>query len=599
MGRVAFVGASMEDSLTKAGSRPATDRWPESTELMTLSAQSAPPLAMVDAVEPIWLKSYPPGVPATIDPDRYASLHAMLIDSCRRYAARPAFESLSARMSYAEWDRDSRAFAAFLREIAGCRAGDRVAIMLPNMLAYPVAFLGTLRAGLIAVNVNPLYTPRELKEQLADCGASAIVIMENFAHKLEAVIGDTAIRHVVVARLGDFVPTLKRWAFNFANSYIERNVPAWRFDHFTMLQDACSRPPSAHYADAETKGDAVALLQYTGGTTGVPKGAMLTHRNLIANTWQCLTWTGGDKEAAEQRVLTPLPLYHIYSLTANLLSFATVGALNVLVIDPRNLDRLIRAMRDARPTVMTGVNTLYNALVHRDDFAALDFSALKVALGGGAAVQGEVAQRWRAITGMDVTEGYGLTEASPVVCINPVRGQRLGTVGPPLPSTEITIRDDHGGVLPVGDHGEVWVRGPQVMKGYWQRPNETAAVLTADGWLRTGDIGMLDADGYLKLLDRKKDMIIVSGFKVFPNEVEDVAMQHPGVLEAAVIGVPDERTGQAVKLFVVKRDAALTEAALRAFLRERLVNYKAPHLITFRAALPKSNIGKILRKELH
>ena len=603
MGRVALAGASMEDLLTKAGNCPASDGWPEGTDLMTLSAPSAPPLAMADRlaepVEAIWLKSYPAGVPAQIDADRYASLHAMLLESCRHNAARPAFESLSARMSYAEWDRDSRAFAGFLREVAGCRAGDRVAIMLPNMLAYPVAFLGTLRAGLIAVNVNPLYTPRELKEQLADCGANVIVIMENFAHKLEAAIGDTAIRHVVVARLGDFVPTLKRWAFNFANSYIERNVPAWRFDTFTMLQDACSREPGPHYADAETRGDAVALLQYTGGTTGAPKGAMLTHRNLIANTLQCLAWTGADKEGAEQRALTPLPLYHIYSLTANLLSFAAVGALNILVIDPRNLDRLIRTMRDTRPTVMSGVNTLYNALVHRDDFAALDFGELKVALGGGAAVQGEVAQRWRAITGIDVTEGYGLTEASPVVCINPVQGQRRGTVGPPVPSTEVTIRDDHGAMLPVGGHGEVWVRGPQVMLGYWRRPEETAAVLTADGWLRTGDIGELDAQGYLKLLDRKKDMIIVSGFKVFPNEVEEVATQHPDVLEAAVIGVPDERTGQAVKLFVVKNGAALTEADLRAFLRERLVNYKVPHTIVFRDSLPKSNIGKILRKELH
>jgi len=599
MGRVALAWASMEELLTKAGSCPAPEGWPESTDLMTLPAPSAPPLAMTDPVDPIWLKSYPAGVPAQIDADRYPSLHAMLLDSCRRNAARPAFESLSARMTYAEWDHDSRAFAGFLREVAGCAVGERVAIMLPNMLAYPVALLGTLRAGLIAVNVNPLYTPRELKEQLADCGASVIVIMENFAHKLEAVIGDTAIRHVVVARLGDFVPTLKRWAFNFANSYIERNVPAWRFDYFTMLQDACTREPSLDYADAETDRDAVALLQYTGGTTGVPKGAMLTHRNLIANTLQCLAWTGAEKDGPKQRVLTPLPLYHIYSLTANLLSFAEVGGLNILVIDPRNLDRLIRTMRDVRPTVMSGVNTLYNALVHREDFVALDFGELKVALGGGAAVQSEVAQRWRTITGIDVTEGYGLTEASPVVCINPVQGQKRGTVGPPVPSTEITIRDDHGVVLPVGDHGEVWVRGPQVMRGYWRRPDETAAVLTADGWLKTGDIGMLDAQGYLKLLDRKKDMVIVSGFKVFPNEVEDIAAQHPNVREAAVIGVPDERTGQAVKLFVVKGDAALTDGDLRAFLRERLVNYKVPHVIVFRDALPKSNIGKILRKELH
>jgi long-chain acyl-CoA synthetase len=566
---------------------------------MTLITGGAPPVAAAGTVDSIWLASYPAGVPKTIDPDRFPSLHAMLLESCDQHAGRPAFESLSARMSYAEWERHSRAFAAFLVEEAKCRVGDRVAIMLPNMLAYPVAFLGTLRAGLIAVNVNPLYTPRELKEQLVDAGADVIVIMENFAHKLETVIAETKIRHVVVARLGDFVPTLKRWAFNFANSYIEHAVPDWHFDTFTMLQDACSREPGDRYVDAKPAATAVALLQYTGGTTGVPKGAMLTHRNLIANTLQCLAWTGVSSEHENERVLTPLPLYHIFSLTANLLSFAVVGGLNVLVIDPRNLDRLIRTIRGAHITVMSGVNTLFNALVHKPEFAALDFSALRVAIGGGAAIQGEVAHRWRGITGTNLIEGYGLTEASPVVCINPMLSPRPGTVGLPVPSTEVTIRDDYGAILAAGGQGEVWVRGPQIMQGYWGRPSETKAVITADGWLRTGDIGVLDAQGYLKLLDRKKDMIIVSGFKVFPNEVEDIAMQHPDVLEAAVIGVPDERTGQAVKLFVVKRAPALTAADLTTFLHARLVNYKVPHIIEFRDDLPKSNIGKILRKELH
>jgi len=566
---------------------------------MTLISEGDLPSSAIGIVEPIWLASYPPGVPATIDPDRLPSLHAMLIEACDRHAGRPAFESLRAQMSYAEWERESRAFAAFLIEEVKCRTGDRVAIMLPNTLAYPVAFLGTLRAGLIAVNVNPLYTPRELKEQLGDSGADVIVIMENFAHKLETIVAETKIRHVVVTRLGDFVPTLKRWAFNFANSYIEHNVPAWRFDTFTMMQDACTREPSGRYSDAKTPASAVALLQYTGGTTGVPKGAMLTHRNLIANTLQCLAWTQASNEYENERVLTPLPLYHIFSLTANLLSFAVVGGLNVLIIDPRNLDRLVRTIDGAHITVMSGVNTLFNALVHRPDFVALDFSALRVAIGGGAAIQSEVAHRWREITGTNLVEGYGLTEASPVVCINPIANPKLGTVGLPVPSTEITIRDDHGAILAPGEHGEVWVRGPQVMQGYWGRPDETKAVLSADGWLRTGDIGAFDEQGYLKLFDRKKDMIIVSGFKVFPNEVEDIAMQHPGVLEAAVIGVPDERTGQAVKLFVVRSDPALTSADLIAFLRTRLVNYKVPHIVEFPASLPKSNIGKILRKELH
>ena len=566
---------------------------------MTLISNVAQPSANPDPADAAWFASYPPGVPKTIDPGRFPSLHAMLIESCDQHALRPAFECLSARMSYAEWEHDSRAFAAFLIEEVKCRAGARVAIMLPNMLAYPVAFLGTLRAGLIAVNVNPLYTPRELKEQLSDSGAEVIVIMENFAHKLETVIAETEIRHVVVARLGDFVPTLKRWAFNFANSYIRHAVPEWSFDTFTMMQDACTREPGIHYSDAKTPADAVALLQYTGGTTGVPKGAMLTHRNLIANTLQCVAWTQALSDAENEHVLTPLPLYHIFSLTANLLSFATVGALNVLIIDPRNLDRLIRTIHGAHITVMSGVNTLFNALVNKPEFAALDFSALRVAIGGGAAIQSEVAHRWREITNTNVVEGYGLTEASPVVCINPIDRPKLGTVGLPVPSTEVTIRDDAGAVLGIGGEGEVWVRGPQIMQGYWQRPDETKAVLTADGWLRTGDVGTFDAQGYLKLLDRKKDLVIVSGFKVFPNEVEDVAMQHSDVLEAAVIGVPAARTGQAVKLFVVRRDPALTADAVIAFLRTRLVNYKVPHIVEFRDSLPKSNIGKILRKELH
>jgi long-chain acyl-CoA synthetase len=565
---------------------------------MTLLAESVPPVRETVTAEPVWFASYPPGVPKTIDPDSYPSLHGMLLEACARHAERPAFECLRARMSYAEWDRDSRAFAAFLRETVGCAPGDRVAIMLPNLLAYPVAFLGTLRAGLIAVNVNPLYTARELKAQLADSGASVIVIMENFAHTLAEIIGETSVRHVVVARLGDLVPTLKRWAFNLANSYIRHAVPAWRFDSFTMMQDACSHKPSANYADAETSATAIALLQYTGGTTGVPKGAMLTHRNLIANTLQCLAWTGAGSGHDNERVLTPLPLYHIFSLTANMLSFAMVGALDVLVPDPRDLHRLIRTMRDARVTAMSGVNTLFNALVHNAEFAALDFAALRLSIGGGAAVQTEVAHRWRDVTGGDLIEGYGLTEASPVVCINPVTGPKLGTVGPPIPSTEVSIRDDAGTALPLGGEGEVWVRGPQVMQGYWQRPDETGLVLSADGWLHTGDIGVLDAQGYLKLLDRKKDMIIVSGFKVFPNEVEDAVMTHPGVREAAVIGVPDERTGEAVKLVVVRDDPALDAADLTAFLHDRLVGYKRPKIIEFRDHLPKSNIGKILRKEL-
>jgi long-chain acyl-CoA synthetase len=565
---------------------------------MTLETQSAPVPAAAGAQEPIWFASYPPGIPKSIDPDSYPSLSAMLLHACALHAAYPAFDCLGARMTYAEWERVSRAFAAFLIEEAKLRPGDRVAIMLPNLLAYPVAFLGAVRAGLIVVNVNPLYTPRELKEQLTDAGASAIVIMENFAHKLEAIVADTKIKHVVVARLGDFMPPLKRAVFNVANTYIRRAVPAWRFDTVTLLQQACNRRPSAAYKGAQPESTSPALLQYTGGTTGVPKGAILTHRNLVANTLQCRAVIAPYLAEEQGSVLTPLPLYHIFSLTANLLAFALMGGRSVLVPDPRDIKGLIRTIRSAQVTTMTGVNTLFNALINTPDFAALDFSKLSFAVGGGAAVQSAVAVRWREITGTELVEGYGLTEASPVVCLNPVRNPRIGTVGLPVPSTEVAIRDDHGNDLPVGEAGEICVRGPQVMAGYWQRPDETKLVLTAEGWLHTGDIGAFDPEGFLKILDRKKDMVNVSGFKVFPNEVEDVIAQHPGVLEAAVIGVADPHTGQAVKLFVIKRDPALTEADLTKFARERLAAYKVPRVIVFVDSLPKSNVGKIIRKDL-
>jgi long-chain acyl-CoA synthetase len=550
------------------------------------------------SAEPVWYASYPAGIPRTIDPDAFPSLTAMLVDACARHADHPAFECLGSRMSFTDWDRVSRNFAAFLVEQLACRPGDRVAIMLPNLMAYPVAFLGVLRAGLVVVNVNPLYTPRELGNQLADSGATVIVIMENFAHKLEAALPETQIRHVVVARLGDFMPALKRTVFNFANSHIRKAVPAWRFENYTMLQAACDRQASTLYADEKLPSSAPAVLQYTGGTTGIPKGAVLTHRNLVANCLQCRAWIAPNLPEEKGSVLTPLPLYHIFSLTANLLAFALMGGLSVLVPDPRDLKGLIRTMRRARVTTMTGVNTLFNALIHRPDFATLDFSSLSFAIGGGAAVQSAVATRWKELTGSELVEGYGLTETSPVVCINPVKSPRLGTVGLPVSSTEIAIRDDNGNDLAIGEVGEICVRGPQVMQGYWQRPDETGLVLTEGGWLHTGDIGALDAEGFLKILDRKKDMINVSGFKVFPNEVEDIISRHPGVLEAAVIGVSDPQTGQGVKLFVVKRDPALEPDEITKFARENLAAYKVPKTIVFVDALPKSNVGKIIRKDL-
>ena len=551
------------------------------------------------AEEAIWLASYPSGVPARIDPDAFASVHAMLLDACRRYADRPAFDSLGATMTYGDWDRASRCFAAFLLTTLARRHGDRVAIMLPNVLSYPVTFLGTLRAGLTVVNVNPLYTPRELEHQLKDSGATVIVIMENFAHKLEAVLAATPIEHVVVARLGDLMPPPKRWIFNFANSHIRRAVPPWTFPRFSFFAEATRSSAGGAFDDARTAPTHVALLQYTGGTTGVPKAAVLSHRNLVANALQCRSWIGTRFDPGGERVLTPLPLYHIFSLTANLLIFASLGGLNVLVADPRDLRSLIATMRRTRVTAMSGVNTLFNALLNTPEFCKLDFSALKIAIGGGAAIQTAVATRWQVTTGTPLIEGYGLSEASPVVCINPPDGRaRSGSVGLPMPSTELSIRDDEGRPVAVGEGGEIWVRGPQVMQSYWMRPDETRKVLTADGWLQTGDVGMLDRDGFVKILDRKKDVIIVSGFKVFPNEVEEVIALCPGVLEAAVIGVPDERTGEAVKLFVIKRDPDLTEDAVRQHCRNNLTGYKLPKIIEFRNDLPKSNIGKILRKEL-
>jgi len=548
--------------------------------------------------QPVWLASYPPDVPARIDADVHPSLHAMLLDACRRYADRPAFDCLGAEITYAEWDDISRSFAAFLVDELDRRAGDRVAIMLPNVLAYPVAFLGVLRAGLIAVSVNPLYTPRELAHQLRDSGAAVIVIMENFAHTLAAAIEETPIEHAVVARLGDFMPMPKRQTFNFANAYIRRAVRPWRLPRFTMLQDACRRPASAGFADARPAPTTPALFQYTGGTTGMPKGAVLSHRNLVANTLQCVAWIGTRLERGSEQVLTPLPLYHVFALTANLLTFAAIGALNLLVPDPRDLKRLIATMRRARVTAMCGVNTLFNALTKRPDFRALDFGALKFTIGGAAAIQQAVATRWLEVTGTPLIEGYGLTEASPVVCINLLEQTKLGSVGLPIPSTEVSIRDDGGRPVAAGEGGEICVRGPQVMQGYWGRPEETRGVLGDDGWLKTGDVGSMDAQGFVTLLDRKKDMIIVSGFKVFPNEVEDAVALHPGVMEAAVVGVPDERTGQAVKLFVVRRDPHLSESDIRIHCRANLTGYKVPRLIEFREDLPKTPVGKVLRKDL-
>ena len=549
--------------------------------------------------EPAWFASYPAGVPRTIDAGIYPSLHAMLLEACRDFAERPAFECLRARITYAEWEQYSRGFAAFLVEQAGCRPGDRVAIMLPNLLAYPVAFLGALRAGMTAVNVNPLYTPRELKEQLTDSGATVIVILENFAHKLETIIAETQIRHVVVARLGDFAALFKRWAFNLANSYIKHAVPTWHLAKFTMLLDACNHVPSAHYVDAEPGADAVALLQYTGGTTGVSKGAMLSHRNLIANTLQCSAWIGSGVHLPEERVLTPLPLYHIFSSDSEPPGVRAFRRPECA--DSRSARSTPAHSHHARRPHHRGIRRQHavQCAGQPAGLCGARFQRLARRLSAAAPrCRRKCRRRWRKITGRDLVEGYGLTEASPVVCINPLDSPKLGTVGLPVPSTEVRS-------------ATTWarysVRARRAKSGYAVR---RSCRVTGNGPRKPGvcsppTAGCAPAisalsirEGFLQLLDRKKDLIIVSGFKVFPNEVEDVTMLHPGVLEAAVIGVPDARTGEAVKLFVVKRDAALTAADLTKFLQARLVNYKRPHIIEFRDSLPKSNIGKILRKEL-
>jgi long-chain acyl-CoA synthetase len=471
--------------------------------------------------------------------------------------------------------------------------------MLPNLLAYPVTFLGALRAGLIVVNVNPLYTPRELKAQLIDCGATAIVIMENFAHKLEQVLRDTQVRHVIVARLGDFMPPIKRAVFNFANTYVRKAVPAWRFESFALLHKACGRAPGAHYADAAPGPTSPALLQYTGGTTGVAKGAILTHRNLIANTLQCRAVIGPYLPEEQGSVLTPLPLYHIFSLTANCLVFMSVGGENVLITNPRDIPRFVKEMRRLRFTAMTGVNTLFNALLNNPKFAHLDFRSFRLSLGGGMAVQEAVAKRWKEVTGVTLVEAYGLTETSPAATMNPLDAtEYTGAIGLPIPSTWIVLRDDAGRDVPLGEPGEICIKGPQVMAGYWQRPQDTADVMTPDGFFMSGDIGTMDARGYIRIVDRKKDMILVSGFNVYPNEIEGVVAQHPGVLECAAVGVPDPKSGEAVKLFVVRKDATLTAAGVVAHCRDHLTAYKCPRDVEFRGDLPKSNVGKILRREL-
>jgi long-chain acyl-CoA synthetase len=553
-------------------------------------------------MERLWLRHYPPGVPADIDPSRYPSLVAMLEEAFTAYAERRACVCMGKLLSYGELDEASRAFAAWLQG-RGLKRGARVAIMMPNVLQYPVAIAAILRAGCTVVNVNPLYKPRELEFQLADAGAEAIIVLENFAAVLQQALPNTPIKHIVVASLGDMLGYVKGALVNAVIRHIKKMVPAYAIPAATMFNDAIAAGRKSGFSPVAIGPDDIAFLQYTGGTTGLAKGAMLTHRNLVANMLQVEAWNQPMVDLPPKTdhliIATALPLYHVFALTACFLLGTRTGGMCLLIPNPRDIAGVIKELRRYKVNMFPAVNTLYNALLHNPDFGKIDWGMLKAAIGGGMAVQKSVADAWVKATGKPIIEGYGLSETSPVLTCN--RGdiaEWTGTIGLPLPSTEISIRDDDGHELSNGEQGEICARGPQVMLGYWRRPEETAQAMTADGFFRTGDIGIMDIQGRVRIVDRKKDMITVSGFKVFPNEVEDVAMSQGGLMECALVGVPDEHSGEVGKLFAVKKNPDLTAADLRTFLATRLASYKVPKLIEFRDELPKTNVGKILRRAL-
>jgi long-chain acyl-CoA synthetase len=547
-----------------------------------------------------WLVQYPSGIPAEIDFRAYRTLKDMFAASCSRFASQTAYSSMGTSMTYRQLDEASRAFASWLQKDAGLKRGDRVALMMPNLLQYPVALFGVLRAGMVVVNTNPLYTPRELEHQLKDSGAAAIVVLENFAHTLAQVMPATAVRAVVTTQVGDLLPPIKRLLTNTVVKHMKKLVPPWQLAGAVDFNSALAAGRAHAGGDevALTRDD-LAFLQYTGGTTGVAKGTMLTHGNMVANVLQVAAWVAPNLIDGEETLVVPLPLYHVFALTA-CLSFVLKGAQTVLIANPRDMPSFIKVLRQTPFTAIIGVNTLFRAMLDAPGFSEVDLRRLKVAVAGGMAVQRVVAHRWKERTGTPLIEGYGLTESAPVAIANPVTIQEWsGQIGVPVPSTEAAILDDAGLPVALGQVGEICLRGPQVMKGYWNRPEETAKVFTADGWLRTGDMGVMDERGSIRITDRKKDMIIVSGFKVFPNEIEDVVTLHPGVLEAGAIGVPHERTGEAVKVVVVRKDPSLTEAVLLTHCRQHLTAYKVPSIVEFRSEpLPKTAIGKILRRAL-
>ncbi len=536
----------------------------------------------------------------------FSSVRDILEKSCQRFADKPAYSNLGVTLTYRELDRLSRDFAAFLQSMPGLAKGERVAIMMPNLLQYPIALFGVLRAGMTVVNVNPLYTARELEHQLKDSGARAIVVVENFAHTVQQVLEKTAVETVVTTQIGDLVPIPKRWIVNYVVKNVKKMVPAWRIDGAIEFRAALRRGAGAPLKEVPLTHDDTAFLQYTGGTTGVAKGAMLTHGNIVANLQQCSAWIGQDLKEGEEVIITALPLYHIFCLTANCLVFMKLGGENVLITNPRDMPAFVKTLAGKPFSMLTGVNTLFNGLLNTAGFEQLDFKRVKFSLGGGTAVQRAVAERWQKVTGTRLVEAYGLTETSPAACINPLGSEFNGTIGLPIPSTEVAIMSDNMQRLPVYGGkgpaepctGEICIRGPQVMKGYWKQEAETVKVLTPDRWLKTGDVGFMDARGYVTITDRKKDMILVSGFNVYPNEIEGVVAMHPGVLECAAVGVPDDKSGEAVKVVVIRKDPGLMVEDVLKHCRAHLTGYKIPKLIEFRTELPKTPVGKVLRREL-
>ena len=550
-------------------------------------------------VDKPWLKNYSEGVPAEISIDEYASVADIFDQSVSKFEDLPAYSNLGKTISYREVKELTSRLGAYLKNELALDKGAKVAVMMPNLLQNPVAIFAILRAGMVVVNTNPLYTARELKHQMNDSGTEAIIIVENFCHVLEEVIDETPIKHVIVTRMGDMLDFPKSAIVNFVVKRIKKLVPAYSLPGAVPFRKALKLGSQHRFETVPTSHDDIAFLQYTGGTTGVAKGAMLTNRNMVANMQQASAWIHNIMEEGKEIIITALPLYHIFSLTANCLTFMKYGALNYLITNPRDMKNFVKELKGVKFTAVTGVNTLFNGLLNTPGFKDIDFSNLKLTLGGGMAVQRAVAEHWKNVTGAPLLEAYGLTETSPAACINPMHLRDFnGKIGLPVPSTDCSIQDDDWNELPIGEAGEICIRGPQVMKGYWKRPKETAEVLSADGWLHTGDIGFMDEDGYVQIVDRKKDMILVSGFNVYPNEVEDVLAHHPGVLEVGVIGIPDEKSGEAVAAVVVRRDPSLTEDALIEYTKDELTNYKRPRFIFFADELPKTNVGKILRREL-